>query len=206
MASPRVAHFVAISDLSQAPESQEGILVTVEGRGGDTKRNRAQALDRITQMWESGVIAEHLFPDGISQANVQFVPPLEDFNSMADNPEGTSPELAPPKLAPIVQGAQEIVELTKLQIEAQDAAHEAGPYVPIIQAVIERSRPLTDEEKALAKEKKYGKLIERFGAAIAKQEEYQAQCTGNGKLILNAIAWHQEQTQPTLPQPDDSEE
>ncbi|MEM8639421.1 MAG: hypothetical protein AAGG51_11475 [Cyanobacteria bacterium P01_G01_bin.54] len=201
MASPRVAHFVAISDLSQAPESQEGLLVTVEGRGGDTKRNRTQALDRITQMWENGNIAEHLFPDGISQANLQFVPPLEDFNSMSDAPETASPELAP-----IVQGAREIIELTKLQIEAQEAAQEASPYVPIIQAVIERSRPLTDDEKTLAKEKKYGKIIERFGAAIAKQEEYQAQCTGNSKLVLNAIAWHQEQTQLTLPQPDDSEE
>ncbi|MDJ0716817.1 MAG: tyrosine-type recombinase/integrase [Prochloraceae cyanobacterium] len=59
----------------------------------------------------------------------------------------------------------------------------------IIKTVLERNRPLTPEEKDLAKDKKYGKTIEKLGLAIANQEEYQEQCTGNGHLILNAIDW-----------------
>ena len=94
-----------------------------------------------------------------------------------------------PELLPVVQGAQEIIELTKLQVEVQEAAEETAPYAPIIEAILDRSRPLSPEEKDLAKEKKYGKVINRMGFAIASQEEYQANCTGNGRLILNAIAW-----------------
>lgn len=197
MARPKVTHFVAVSDLSQAPDAQEGILLTVEGRSGNTARNRTQALEMLTQLWEDSEIPDHLFLDGISQDNLFFVPPVEDSNAMSDN--------ATPELPPIVQGAQEIVQLTKLQIEAQDAARDAEPYLPIIQAVIDRARPLTNEEKALAKEKKYGKIIERFGAAIANQEEFQAQCSGNGKLVLNAIEWQLEQLKP-IDSTADSEE
>ncbi|AFY76295.1 hypothetical protein Ple7327_0867 [Pleurocapsa sp. PCC 7327] len=92
-------------------------------------------------------------------------------------------------LALVIQGAQEIVQLTKLQLEVQEAAEEAFPYVPIIQSVLEKTRPLTAEEKELVKDKKYGKTIERLGAAIAEQEDYRERCTGNGTLILNAIIW-----------------
>ncbi|NEO83772.1 MAG: hypothetical protein F6J87_05845 [Spirulina sp. SIO3F2] len=198
MASPKAAHFVAVSDLDQAPESQEGILITVAGRGGNTARNRAEALDIITQMWENAAIPEHLFPDGISQANLQFVPPFENKNPMSDSSETTAPEIPP-----IVQGAQEIIQLTKLQIAAQEAAQEMNPYIPIIKAVLDRSRPLNEEEITLAKDKSYGKTIEKFGKAIASQEEFQSQCTGNGKLILNASEWQQQQLHPIS---DDSEE
>lgn len=192
MASPKAAHFVAVSDLDQAPEFQEGILISVTGRGGNTARNRAEALELITQMWENATIPDHLFPDGISQANLQFIPPFEDTHSMSD-----SPETAMPEIAPIVQGAQEIIRLTKLQIEAQETGQEMNPYVPIIRAVLDRSRPLTEDEMTLAKEKSYGKIIEKFGKAIAAQEEFQSQCTGNGKLILNAFEWQQQQLQPS---------
>ena len=41
----------------------------------------------------------------------------------------------------------------------------------------------------MAKDKKYGKTIEKLGGIIATQEEFQANCSGNGVLILNAIAW-----------------
>ena len=47
----------------------------------------------------------------------------------------------------MVQGAQEIIKLTKLQIEVQDAASEAAPYIPIVEAVLDRTRPLTPEER-----------------------------------------------------------
>ncbi|MEO0836472.1 MAG: hypothetical protein AAFY16_10925 [Cyanobacteria bacterium J06642_3] len=55
--------------------------------------------------------------------------------------------------------------------------------------VLERSRPLTSEEKELAKDKKYGKTIEKLGSVVAAQEEFQETCSGNGNLVLNAIAW-----------------
>lgn len=185
-----VEHFVAVSDTAKPPLEQEGILVTVEGRGGDTPKNRAQALEQVNQMWENGDISEDKFPDGISQENIFYVP---EQNGKGDR-ETTE------EIAPIVQGAQEIVQLTKLQIEVQDAAEDAAPYTPIIEAVIERTRPLTAEEKDLAKEKKYGKTIERLGAAIAHQEDFQAHCTGHGKLILNAIAWQlSQQSAPAAP-------
>ncbi len=183
-----VEHFVAVSDTTKPATEQEGILVTVEGRGGDSSKNRAQALERVNEMWENGEIAEDKFPDGISQDNIFHVP-VQNGKSVT--------ELAA-EAAPVVQGAQEIVQLTKLQIEVQEAAEETAPYTSIIEAVLERTRPLTNEEKDLAKEKKYGKTIERFGAAIANQDDFQSQCTGHGKLILNAIAWQlSQQPQPT---------
>lgn len=180
-------NFVAVSDTQQPADQQEGILVTVEGRGGDTPQNRAKALELINQMWEEGEIADDQFPDGVALDNLVYVPETEGE---------VEPE--PETLAPIVQGAQEIIQLTRLQIEAQEAAEEATPYIPIIEAVLDRSRPLSAEEKELAKERKYGKVIERMGLAIATQEDYQAQCSGHGRLILNAIAWQQQQA-PIVP-------
>ncbi|MEL6930965.1 MAG: hypothetical protein AAFO95_20415, partial [Cyanobacteria bacterium J06600_6] len=94
-----------------------------------------------------------------------------------------------PELLPIVQGAKEIIQLTKLQLDVQEASEQAEQYVPIIKVVLERSRPLTSEEKELAKDKKYGKTIEKLGSIVAQQEEFQETCTGNGSLVLNAIAW-----------------
>jgi hypothetical protein len=182
-------NFVAVSDITKPATDQEGILVTVEGRGGDTATNREKALELVNRMWEDGEIAAEHFPDGVTQDNLFYVPD--------DNPE----PLNPAALSPIVQGAQEIIQLTKLQLEAQDAADEAAPYIPIIEAVLARTRPLTPEERELAKERKYGKVIERMGAVIASQEDYQAQCTGHGQLILNAIAWqHQQKSAIALPE------
>ncbi|MBD2578509.1 hypothetical protein [Oscillatoria sp. FACHB-1406] len=178
-----IAHFVAVSDLSKPAQEQEGILIEIEARGGDTPSNRTKALEQLEQMWENGEIDADLFPDGIGQENIFFVPP----GTQQSAPEATAADTS--ELLPVVQGAREIVELTKLQIEVQEAAEEAAPYTPIIEAVLDRTRPLTAEEKDLAKEKKYGKVIERIGYAIASQAEYQDNCTGNGKLILNAIAW-----------------
>ncbi len=178
-----VSYFVAVSDTSQPMEEQEGILLEVESRGGDTPKNRAKALEMVTQMWERGEIDDERFPDGIASDNIFYVPP-EDSSPAASESGVTQPELPP-----VLQGAQEIIQLTKLQIEVQEAAAEAAPYTSIIEAVLDRTRPLTSEEKKLAKEKKYGKTIERIGSAIANQEEYRDNCTGNGKLILNAISW-----------------
>ena len=178
-----VSHFVAVSDLSKPADEQKGILVEVKGAGGDTDKNRAKALEIVKHMWEQEEIEADLFPDGITQEHIFYVPPHSPVDRSATVAKASQ------KLAPIVEGAQEIIQLTKLQIEAQEASEQAQPYVPIIQAILERTRPLSAEEKELAKDKKYGKTIEKLGNIIASQEEFQENCSGNGALILNAIAW-----------------
>ena len=177
-----VSHFVAVSDLDKPPTEQEGILIEVPGTG-DTKKNRAKALDIVQEMWEKEEIDVNRFPDGLTIDHIFYVPAnnTQVYSNQAVS-EGQN-------LIPIVQGAQEIIQLTKLQLEVQEASEQAQQYVPIIKVVLERSRPLTAEEKDLAKDKKYGKTIEKLGSVVAAQEEFQETCTGNGNLILNAIAW-----------------
>ena len=178
-----VSHFVAVSDLAKPAAEQEGILVEVSGTGGDTKNNRAKALDIVQEMWEKEEIDVNRFPDGLTQDHIFYVP--------SDSPQVKSTKAVSDdrELLPIVKGAQEIIELTKLQLEVQEASEQAEQYIPIIKTVLERSRPLTPEEKDLAKDKKYGKTIEKLGSVVAAQEEYQENCSGNGSLVLNAIAW-----------------
>ena len=178
-----ISHFVAVSDLSKPPSEQEGILVEVSATGGDTKKNRARALNIVQEMWEKEEIDVNRFPDGLTQDHIFYVP--------SDSPQVKSNKavLDKQELLPIVQGAQEIIKLTKLQLEVQEASEQAKQYVPIIKVVLERSRPLTTEEKELAKDKKYGKTTEKLGSVVAAQEEFQETCSGNGSLILNAIAW-----------------
>ena len=172
-----VCQFVAVSDLSKPANEQSGILVEVKGTGGDTAKNRAKALEIVQQMWEQEEIEANLFPDGITLEHIFYVPAIAANKQKQEN------------ISPIVEGAQEIIQLTKLQLEAQEASEQAQPYVPIIQVILDRTRPLTAEEKELAKDKKYGKTIEKLGTIIAAQEDFQANCSGNGVLILNAIAW-----------------
>ena len=180
--TPAVSHFVAVSDLSKPAAEQEGILVEVAG-SGDTKKNRARALEIVQEMWEKEEIDVDRFPDGLTPDHIFYVPndsPQVKSNSAVSDSQ---------ELLPIIRGAQEIIQLTKLQLEVQEASEQAQQYVPIIKVVLERSRPLTAEEKELAKDKKYGKTIEKLGSVVAAQEEYQENCTGNGNLVLNAIAW-----------------
>ena len=180
--TPAVSHFVAVSDLDKPATEQEGILVEVPATGGDTKKNRAKALEIVQEMWEKEEIDVNRFPDGLTQDHIFYVP--------SDSPKVKSNKaVSEDRLLPIVQGAKEIIELTKLQLDVQEASEQAEQYVPIIKVVLERSRPLTAEEKELAKDKKYGKTIEKLGSVVAAQEEFQETCTGNGSLVLNAIAW-----------------
>ena len=188
--TPAVSHFVAVSDLSKPAAEQEGILVEVPG-AGDTKKNRAKALDLVQEMWEKEEIDVNRFPDGLTSEHIFYVP--------TDSPQVKSTKAVSDsqELLPIVQGAKEIVQLTKLQLEVQEASEQAEQYVPIIKVVLERSRPLSAEEKELAKDKKYGKTIEKLGSIVAAQEDFQENCTGNGSLVLNAIAWQLSQgTEP----------
>lgn len=178
-----VSHFVAVSDLSKPALEQEGILVEVPSTGGDTQKNRAKALEIVQEMWEKEEIDVNRFPDGLTQDHIFYVP--------SDSPKVKSTKAVSDsqELLPIVQGAQEIIQLTKLQLEVQEVSEEAEQYIPIIKVVLERSRPLTSAEKELAKDKKYGKTIEKLGSVVAAQEEYQENCSGHGNLVLNAIAW-----------------
>ena len=176
-----ISHFVAVSDLSKPAAEQEGILIEVPG-SGDTKKNRARALDIVQEMWEKEEIDVNRFPDGLTPDHIFYVP--SDSSPAKSTAVSDSQELLP-----IVQGAQEIIQLTKLQLEVQEASEQAEQYIPIIKVVLERSRPLTVEEKELAKDKKYGKTIEKLGSVVAAQEEFQETCSGNGSLVLNAIAW-----------------
>jgi hypothetical protein len=177
-----VSHFVAVSDLSKPVTEQEGILIEVSGTG-DNKKNRAKALDIVQEMWEKEEIDVNQFPDGLTPDHIFYVP--------TDSPQVKSSKTVSDsqELLPIVQGAQEIIQLTKLQLEVQEASEQAEQYIPIIKVVLERSRPLTTEEKELARDKKYGKTIEKLGSIVAEQEEFQENCSGNGSLVLNAIAW-----------------
>ncbi|AFY76296.1 hypothetical protein Ple7327_0868 [Pleurocapsa sp. PCC 7327] len=45
-----VTHFVAVSDINQPADEQEGILIEVEGKEGDTPQNRTKALEILQQM------------------------------------------------------------------------------------------------------------------------------------------------------------
>ena len=182
-----ISHFVAVSDLSKPAAEQEGILVEVTATGGDSKKNRAKALDIVQEMWEKEEIDVNRFPDGLTQDHIFYVP--SDSPKVKPNEAVSDSQ----ELLPIVQGAKEIIQLTKLQLEVQEASEQAEQYVPIIKVVLERSRPLTAEEKELAKDKKYGKTIEKLGSIVAEQEEFQETCSGNGSLVLNAIAWQLDQ-------------
>lgn len=184
--NPALVHYVVVNDLSKPVDEQEGILIEVEGRGGDTENNRVKAKAKIEQMWKEGEIEADKFPDGITPENIIYVPPVKE------EVETPATSISEGELPPVVQGAQEILQLTKLQIEVQEAAEEASPYVPIIQTILDRNRPLSAEEKDLAKDKKYGKTIEKLAQIIAHQEDYQQKCTGKAQLILNAIAWQLE--------------
>ena len=185
--TPAVSHFVAVSDLDKLPAEQEGILVEIAGSSGDTKKNREKALDIVQSMWEKEEIDVNRFPDGLTPEHIFYVP------SNSPQVKSSKAVLNSQELLPIVRGAKEIIQLTKLQLEVQEASEQAEQYVPIIKVVLERSRPLTAEEKELAKDKKYGKTIEKLGYIVAAQEDFQENCTGNGSLILNAISWQLEQ-------------
>lgn len=174
-----VTHFVAVSDRSQPLGGQEGILIEVAGKGGDTPQNRARALEIAHQMWQSGEIEADKFPDGLDDGNIIYVPP-ESSLSISQSPG---------KIPPIVRGAQEVVELTKLQLEVQQAAQEAEVYLPIVQAVLERTRPLTSEEKELVQDRRFAKTLEKLAASIAKQEDYRERGMKYAPLILNAMTW-----------------
>lgn len=176
-----ITHFVAISDRSQPLKLQEGILIEVPGKRGDTPQNRAKALEIAHQMWQRGEIEADKFPDGLGEENLVYVPPDR-------SPEQLS-QASPEQIPPIIRGAQEIVELTKLQLEVQQLAREAEVYLPIIQAVLERTRPLTIKEKDLVQDKRFAKTLEKLAVTIAKQEQYREKDVKYGQLILNAIAW-----------------
>ncbi len=182
-----VTHFVAVNDLEQPPSEQEGLLIEVPHKGGDIPSNREKALQIVVKKWEKGEIEADLFPNGLTEENIFYVPPDSPRLQKSEAKQESHP------IPPIVEGAQEIIHLTKLQLQVQEAAEEAAPYVPIIEAVLSGTRPLSSSEREIARDKKYAKVISRLGEMVASQSDYRESCTGNGTLILNAIAWQCEQ-------------
>ncbi len=182
-----VTHFIAVNDLEQSPSEQEGLLIEVPKKGGDIPSNREQALQIVLKKWEKGEIESNLFPNGLREENIFYVPPDSPRLHKSEAQKESHP------IPPIVEGAQEIIHLTKLQLEVQKAAEEAAPYVPIIEAILSGTRPLNSSEREIARDKKYGKVISRLGEMVASQSDYRESCTGNAKLILNAIRWQCDQ-------------
>ncbi|MEL4896719.1 hypothetical protein [Crocosphaera sp. Alani8] len=182
-----LTYFVAVNDLEQPPEEQEGLLIEVPQKGGDNPSNREKALDIVSTMWEKGEIDANLFPNGLNAENIFYVPPDSPRLHKSDALNESLP------IPPIIQGAQEIIHLTKLQLEVQETTEEAAPYVPIIEAVLSGNRPLNKSEREIARDKKYAKVITKLGEIVASESDYRENCTGNGKLILNAIAWQSQQ-------------
>ena len=182
-----VTHFVAVNDLEQPSSEQEGLLIEVPQKGGDIPSNREKALQIVVKKWEKGEIEADLFPNGLTEENIFYVPPDSPRLQKSEAKKESHP------ISPIVEGAQEIIHLTKLQLQVQEAAAEAAPYVPIIEAVLSGTRPLNRSEIEIARDKKYAKVISRLGEMVASQSDYRESCTGNAKLILNAIAWQCEQ-------------
>ncbi len=182
-----VTHFVAVNDLEQPPEEQEGLLIEVPHKGGDNSSNREKALEIVLTMWEKGEIDPDLFPNGLTEENIFFVPPDSPRLEKLDRTGESLP------IPPIVKGAQEIIHLTKLQLEVQEVAEVAAPYVPVIEAVLSGNRPLNNSEREIARDKKYAKVITKLGEIVASVSDYRENCTGNARLILNAIAWQSQQ-------------
>ncbi len=185
--SKSVTHFVAVNDLEQPPSEQEGLLIEVPHKGGDIPSNREKAIQIVMKKWEKGEIEADLFPNGLSAENIFYVPPDSPRLQKSEAKKESHP------IPPIVEGAQEIIHLTKLQLEVQEAAEEAAPYVPIIEAILSGTRPLSSSEREIARDKKYAKAIAKLGEMVASQSDYRESCKGNAKLILNAIAWQCEQ-------------
>ena len=108
-----VTHFVAVNDLEQPPSEQEGLLIEVPKKGGDIPSNREQALQIVLKKWEKGEIEADLFPNGLSESNIFYVPPDSPRLQKSEAQKESHP------IAPIVERAQEIIHLTKLQLEVQ---------------------------------------------------------------------------------------
>lgn len=181
-------HFVAIDDVTKAQDSLEGFLISFSGHGGDSMTNRKKALEIAQQQWSEGKIEESMFSQGLSEENIVFIP--------ADSPRLTQSEeesKETEELPPIVQGAQEIIELTRLQLQVEELGDEVKPYKPIIEAILSGERSLTSSEREIVKDKKYSKGLIKFAETIAEQEDYRERVSENVHLILNRLDWEAEQ-------------
>ncbi len=104
--SKSVTHFVAVNDLEQPPLEQEGLLIEVPKKGGDIPSNREQALQIVLNKWEKGEIEPDLFPNGLSDESIFYVPPDSPRLQKLEAQKESHP------IPPIVEGAQEIIHLT----------------------------------------------------------------------------------------------
>lgn len=180
-----VVEYTVVEDPSKSPSEQQGYALVIEGRGGDTEKNRARALEVALTKYENGEIPADRFKNGLGAENILYVPPPKGKDEEEEEEE---------TLLPIQLGAREAIEKTKLALATHQAVQEVLPYLPLLKLVSDydnRPRKLTSEEMNTASDKGYGKAIEKFGAAVAEEQQFHANSTGNDKLIIAILEEYQ---------------
>lgn len=166
--------YTVIDDLSLPPETQKGTVIQVEGRGGDTPKNRERALEIALKMFEDGEITG--FPDGLNLENIVYTPPVDE----PATPEET--------LRPIQRAAREALKTVELFIQKQEAIDAATLCLEILEiAVANNGKRLTYEQVAQAKDRSFGKTINNLADAIATQEIFLESAEGLTEMITSII-------------------
>ena len=177
--------YVAINDLTKPINEQSGYVLVVEGRGGYTDKNRQKALELALHKYSSGELPIDKFPDGLTLEHI-----LPDADSGSDVGEI--------ELLPIQVGAREAADLARLQADVQDAIEEVMPYQGVLEKLKDlqsSSLPmLTNEEKEQVLDKNFSKALHQMASAIANQSDYQQQCSGSYKLIIDIISEYKRET------------
>ncbi len=165
--------YTVIDDLSLPPESQKGTVIQVDGRGGDTARNRERAFEMALKMFEDGELTG--FPDGLNIENIVYTPPIE--------------EAAPTEeLRPIQRAAREAIKTVELYIQKQEAVDAATPCLEILEiAASNNGKRLTSEQVSCAKDRSFAKLINGLADAIASQEVFLESAEGLTEMIAGII-------------------
>ncbi len=167
-------NYTVIDDLSLPPEAQKATVIQVEGRGGDTQKNRERALEMALKMFENGEITG--FPDGLNLENIVYTPPIE---------ESATPE---EDLRPIQRAAREALKTVELFIQKQEAIEAATPCLEILEiAAANNGKRLTSEQITQAKDRSFGKTINNLADAIATQEIFLESSEGLTEMITAII-------------------
>ena len=165
--------YTVIDDLSLPPEAQKGTVIQVDGRGGDTSRNRERAFEIALKMFEDGELTG--FPDGLNIENIIYTPPIDE----------PSP---PGELRPIQRAAREAIKTVELYIQKQEAVDAATPCLEILEiAAANNGKRLTSEQVSHAKDRSFAKLINSLADAIASQEVFFESAEGLTEMIAAII-------------------
>ena len=165
--------YTVIDDLSLPPEAQKGTVIQVDGRGGDTSRNRERAFEMALKMFEDGELTG--FPDGLNIENIIYTPPIDEASPAEE-------------LRPIQRAAREAIKTVELYIQKQEAVDAATPCLEIIEiAAGNNGKRLTSEQVSCAKDRSFAKLINGLADAIASQEVFLESAEGLTEMIAAII-------------------